>query len=100
MNPLNDPLNLDLSRDQFSGGPFLFAGPTTEAQREMWATISMVQEATLCYNEVLELTLFGDLNLLALNKSLNILLQNHDALNSLFSDDGKTFFIQKPILYK
>jgi thioesterase domain-containing protein/non-ribosomal peptide synthetase component F len=95
MLPLNDPSYLCLPIDHFSGGAFLFAGPTTEAQREMWATIQMSQESTLCYNEVLELNLSGNLNLKALNKSLSVMLQNHDALNSLFSDDGKTFFIQE-----
>jgi NRPS condensation-like uncharacterized protein len=95
MVPLNNQSNSNLLKDHFSGGPFLFAGPTTEAQREMWATIQMSQESTLCFNEVLELNLSGKLNLEALKESLSIMLQNHDALNSLFSDDGKTFFIQQ-----
>ena len=96
MLPLNDQSHSYSKHDHFSGGPFLFAGPTTEAQREMWSAILMTQEATLCYNEVLEVRFLGDLNVGALNKSLSKMLENHDALNSLFSDDGKTFFIQTP----
>jgi non-ribosomal peptide synthetase component F/thioesterase domain-containing protein/acyl carrier protein len=77
---------------------YSLAAPTTEAQRELWATMQMRQEASLCYNEVIELSLKGNLNFVALKESLQFILNKHDILRSVYSADGKTFFIKESLV--
>lgn len=69
--------------------------PTTMAQREIWASIVMDANATLCYNESLAIDFDGALNSNALNIAFQHLLFKHDALRSVFSSDGKTFFVKE-----
>ena len=82
------------SHNPFSHGFYSIAAPSTEAQREIWATMQMVPEATLSYNEVIEVSLKGNLKLEALKDSLRICVERHDILRSVYSEDGKTFLIQ------
>ena len=77
----------------FAKGPLVIAIPTTESQREMWASLAMDDNATLCYNESIVLDLNGNLDEEILNKAFQEVLKRHDALRSIFSGDGKTFFI-------
>lgn len=78
----------------FSSGSVLIAVPTTEAQREMWATLALDKNATLCYNESLALELKGSINPQILNLAFQEILKRHDALRSIFSADGKFFFVK------
>jgi amino acid adenylation domain-containing protein len=79
----------------FESGPISKAVPSTEAQREMWASIVMDSEATLCYNEALAISFNGILNTELFNLAFQELLKRHDALSSYFSADGKTFFVNE-----
>lgn len=79
----------------FSGAPVIIAVPTTEAQKEMWATMKMVPEGTLCYNEVIQINFQGDLDRQCLDSAFQEIIKRHDALRSVFSSDGKTFIIKE-----
>lgn len=84
-----------VSYDPFSSGKLESAVPTTEAQREIWATLALNKEATLCYNEALSIEISGDLDRGILNLAFQEILKRHDALRSFFSVDGKFFFIKE-----
>lgn len=93
-------VNGDLKKNKvtynpFETGPLSKAVPSTEAQREIWASIVMDANATLCYNEALAIDFEGALDSNALNIAFQHLLIKHDALRSVFSSDGKTFFIKE-----
>jgi amino acid adenylation domain-containing protein len=79
----------------FETGPLSKAVPSTAAQREIWASIVMDANATLCYNESLAIDFDGALNSNALNIAFQHLLIKHDALRSVLSSDGKTFFVKE-----
>ena len=81
--------------DPFSSGKLEKAVPTTEAQREIWATLALESEATLCYNESLSVSVQGALDFEKLNAAYQNLLKRHDALRSFFSPDGKFFFVKE-----
>jgi hypothetical protein len=78
--------------DPFSGGPLETAVPTTSSQREIWATLILDSESSLCYNESLSIAIKGPLDLNALEFALNEITKRHDALRSIFSSDGLFFF--------
>jgi amino acid adenylation domain-containing protein len=79
----------------FSAGSVALAVPTTEAQREIWATLALDKDATLCYNESLSMDLKGAIEPQLLNNAFQEILKRHDALRSIFSLDGKFFFIKE-----
>ncbi len=92
-------LNGDLLKDKvaynpFEAGPVVRAVPSTEAQIEIWASIVMDPNATLCYNESLAINFQGNLNPEILNLAFQELIKKHDALRAAFSADGKTFFVK------
>jgi amino acid adenylation domain-containing protein len=69
------------------------AVPVTEAQREIWLSTLMGDEANCAYNESNTLHFEGDLKVSALEQSLQKLVARHDALRSTFSPDGETLHI-------
>nr|BDT29344.1 hypothetical protein BHI3_28100 [Bacteriovorax sp. HI3] len=79
----------------FEGGPVAKAVPSTEAQREIWASMVMDEQATLCYNESLAIDFEGNLRPDVLNLAYQELVKRHDALRAAFSRDGKTFFVKE-----
>jgi amino acid adenylation domain-containing protein len=67
--------------------------PLTESQLEILLAAQLCSEANCSFNESFSLHLKGNLNETALRKSLNLLIQRHDALRASFSSDGdKQFF--------
>jgi amino acid adenylation domain-containing protein len=66
---------------------------STEAQREIWLACSLSQEASLAYNEAIQLNFSGSLNSAALESSLNELIQRHQSLRATFSEDGLQFIV-------
>ncbi len=87
----------------FSAGAVSIAVPTTEAQREIWATLALDKDSTLCYNESLAMDLKGIVNPQILNQAFQEVLKRHDALRSIFSLDGKSFcikeYVPQPIVF-
>ncbi len=62
----------------------------TEAQREIWLSASMSEDASKSYNESFTLKLRGTLDVQALTTSLNQMIARHDALRTIFDADGET----------
>lgn len=81
--------------DPFAIGPLSMAVPTTEVQREIWASIVMDENATLCYNESAAITFEGLLKPEILIKAFLELEKKHDSLRMIFSSDCKSFFIKE-----
>lgn len=89
-----DVVKKKVTYNPFETGPVARAVPSTEAQREIWASIVMDNNATLCYNEALAVDFEGHLQPDLLNLAFQELLKKHDALRAAFSNDGKTLFIK------
>ncbi|MBC7714649.1 MAG: amino acid adenylation domain-containing protein [Rhizobacter sp.] len=92
----------DLKKDKvtynpFEAGPIAKAVPSSEGQIEIWASIVMDPDATLCYNESLAINFQGNLNPEILNLAFQELIKKHDALRAAFSENGKTFFVKEYI---
>src|SRR5688572_4666816 len=69
--------------------------PTTESQREIWTNIQISGHPASCaYNESVSLHLKGKLNVKALQEAVSILFTRHEALRSVFSEDGQSLIIQ------
>ncbi|MDQ3050719.1 MAG: amino acid adenylation domain-containing protein [Bacteroidota bacterium] len=65
--------------------------PTTESQREIWTNVQIGGQAANCaYNESVTLSLNGSFNSNAFRKAVVELFNRHDALRSVFSEDGMT----------
>lgn len=62
--------------------------PTTEAQREIWASVQMGDDANRAYNESNIIEFDGPLDRAALSRALLHVIQRHPALRSTFSADG------------
>ena len=58
--------------------------PLTESQMEIWLSARLSDEANCAYNESFTLKLCGALNGPALQKSLDVLVNRHDALRCTF----------------
>jgi amino acid adenylation domain-containing protein len=96
MNSL--PLNREIKTtavdfDPFAEGEVLITALSTESQKEIWASVQMGNEANCAYNESVSLKLIGELNLKALQKSFQQLVQRHEALRTTFSPDGNNLCI-------
>ncbi len=63
--------------------------PMTEAQREIWASVQMGDDANRAYNESNTIEFDGALDKAALAKGLLHVVQRHAALRSTFSEDGE-----------
>ena len=76
--------------DPFAGPELLRLVPITESQAEIWAACLLGgDDASRAYNESVTLRLTGPLDRAALERSLGVLVQRHEALRSAFSADGK-----------
>lgn len=60
----------------------------TPAQLELWLATQINDDSSRAFNENLVLKLTGDLNVQALETSLQQLVARHEALRSTFADDG------------
>lgn len=65
--------------------------PLTEAQREIWVSAVIAEEANAAFNISTHLKVSGPLNLASLQGAARTLMQRHSALRSRFSDDGMLF---------
>ncbi len=69
----------------------------TDAQREVWLADHMSQEASLAYNEAVELSLKGPLDdaaIARLREACRAVFAAHQALRAVFSDDGSEMLMQ------
>ncbi len=69
--------------------PRIDVGPMTEAQKEIFFSVQMGDEANCAYNEASVVHFDGNLNVPVLERSLLQLIERHPALRSTFSPDGE-----------
>ncbi len=74
--------------DPFAAGEILSMALATEAQREIWASVQMGDEANCAYNESISIALRGELAPALLELAFQQLVQRHEALRTTFSPDG------------
>ena len=67
--------------------------PTTAQQQEILVASRLDERASCAFNESASLTFKGDLNVDALEKAFQQMVQRHDALRATFSKDGLSMTI-------
>ena len=86
-----------LEFDPFAGGSIERTVPTTEAQREVWLADRLGREASLAFNESLQLRLRGALDSRALARALDALVARHQSLRATISPDGTQLLVGEPM---
>jgi amino acid adenylation domain-containing protein len=79
--------------DPFAGPSVSLGVPSTEPQREIWTATQIGDDASLAYNESVNLRLRGPLDAEALALSLRDVVQRHEALRAMFGGDGTTLLV-------
>ncbi|QNP40684.1 non-ribosomal peptide synthetase [Lysobacter solisilvae (ex Woo and Kim 2020)] len=79
--------------DPFAGGELALVVPTTESQREIWLADQLSREASLAYNLSVSLRFTGALEVVALRRALQELVDRHDALRACVAPDGQSLAI-------
>ncbi|MES2278520.1 MAG: amino acid adenylation domain-containing protein [Bacteroidota bacterium] len=75
--------------DPFAGPELLLIAPATEPQIEIWLSCKFGgAEASCAYNESFTLMLRGETDAEALKRSVDALINRHEALRSVFSPNG------------
>jgi len=100
-----DGLNVNktaVDYDPFAGESLDLVIPSTEAQREIWSSIQMDENASCAFNESITLELTGELDFSALETAIDQLVQRHQSLRVTFSADGKNLLLsdEKQILLR
>ncbi|MCK8495658.1 amino acid adenylation domain-containing protein [Spirosoma sp. RP8] len=81
---------VEVDFDPFAGPELLRLAPITESQEEIWASCQLGgDDANRAYNESVSLKLQGSLDKSALERALLAVVQQHEALRSAFSADGR-----------
>jgi glutamate-1-semialdehyde-2,1-aminomutase len=63
--------------------------PLTEAQKHLWVLAQLGDDASSAYNQSLVLELRGWLDMPALRKAMQRLVDRHEVLRTVFSEDGE-----------
>ncbi|MES2803490.1 MAG: amino acid adenylation domain-containing protein [Bdellovibrionota bacterium] len=95
MKGLDSSLNQKVVHDPFIDGEIETYQSTNPAQQEIWTTLSLLPETTLCYNECLVINWHDSINLSVLQKSFIELVIKHPALRSTLTPDGLTQMFHK-----
>jgi glutamate-1-semialdehyde aminotransferase/acyl carrier protein len=67
--------------------------PMTESQKGLLVLARMSEEASSAYNESINVRIGGHLNVAAMRKAINKVVERHDALRTSFSLEGETQLI-------
>ncbi|MFT3886248.1 MAG: amino acid adenylation domain-containing protein [Flavobacteriales bacterium] len=81
--------------DPFEGTPIVRTVPSTETQREVFVTSSMGPDASCAYNESVSLELTGALDVAALERAIDALVQRHEGLRSVMAANGLRVIVQE-----
>lgn len=96
--PLDSPLKQTaVDFDPFAGGELLLTAPATEAQKEIWLSVQMGEEANCAFNESQSLRLRGILDVEALRSAFQEIVQRHEALRTTLSPDGVNLCISNSL---
>ncbi|HKX44512.1 MAG TPA: condensation domain-containing protein, partial [Burkholderiaceae bacterium] len=79
--------------DPFAGAPVERVVGTSEAQREVWLADKLGHDASLAFNESVNLRLRGPLDIGALSSALQALIARHEALRSTVGPEGTELLI-------
>lgn len=84
------PVGTDTTRAELgtSGSNTTARAPLTEAQRQIWAVSHMGEGDARAYNLPLAIQWKGDLDASMLRKTINAVVQRHEAFRATFSPDG------------
>lgn len=63
--------------------------PTTESQKGLWVLSQLSDETSSAYNEAINLRLTGPLNVGAMGRAIQKVVNRHEALRTSFSADGE-----------
>jgi amino acid adenylation domain-containing protein len=80
--------------DPFADGDILLTAAATEAQKEIWASVKMGDDANCAYNESISLSLKGELHLETLQIAFQALVERHESLRTTISPDGNNLCIK------
>jgi amino acid adenylation domain-containing protein len=98
-SPSESQLNLTaVDFDPFVEGELLLTVPATEAQKEIWASVQLGDDANCAYNESVSLRFRGDLDVENFRAALQALIQRHEALRTTLSPDGTTLCIVENLI--
>lgn len=79
---------VEVDFDPFFQGEVMLTAPTTEAQKEIWASVQMGSEANCGFNESMSLVIKGHLDPEIFIDSVQDLISRHEILRATFSTDG------------
>src|SRR4051794_33575251 len=80
--------------DPFAGGELSHTAPVTPEQEEIWLSVQLGgTPASLAYNQPIAFVLRGDLEIAALRRALDRLVERHEALRMTFSPDGASMCV-------
>src|SRR4051794_38304218 len=90
-----DPLEYStVDYDPFAGPEISALAPATEPQKEIWASCLLGGDsANRAFNESFSVRFTGDLDVEALNRAFEVLVNRHESLRSAFSADGQQICI-------
>lgn len=84
--PVVDPLAQPVALSTQDGAKQI---PLTEAQKEIWHASQLGEDAARAYNDSVVLHIKGNLDVEALQKSLDHLVERHEALRTTFESSGE-----------
>lgn len=79
--------------DPFQDGEILSVVPSTEAQKEIWASAQFGDGANCAFNESMSFHVSGDFKPQVFKDCILDVIRRHDALRATFSTDGSTMSI-------
>lgn len=94
-NSLGNSTNVTVSHNPFQDGEIETYQSTNPAQQEIWTTLTLLPETTLCYNECLVVNWKSSINVAVLQKAFIELVFKHPALRSTLSPDGQIQMFHK-----
>ncbi|MEE2672025.1 MAG: amino acid adenylation domain-containing protein [Bdellovibrionota bacterium] len=91
-------MNLFKAESRFtplSVGEIELSAPTSAAQKEIWASIQIDENATLCFNESIVIKIDGNIEIARLKNSLQGFIERHDSFRSCFTPDGRNIIVYR-----
>lgn len=94
MNQTSTLIYKQVSFNPFHGPEICQVVPMTESQTEIWLSCTLGgEEGNVAYNESNSLRLAGELDVPAMKKAMESLIERHQSLRCSFSGDGKHMVI-------